>query len=86
MRSILYATSADYVLSGFVATFSYTSGKLPPLLLIKLHLNSFLDQSPKYIRGHSITLAFVVMAWVFMAANVFVSSGVLSARLLTDYS
>lgn len=28
------------------------------------------DQQPKYIRGHSITLAFVAMAWVFMAANV----------------
>ncbi|KAJ3488703.1 hypothetical protein NLI96_g2654 [Meripilus lineatus] len=28
------------------------------------------DQAPKYIRGHSITLAFVAMAWVFMAANV----------------
>lgn len=28
------------------------------------------DQAPKYIRGHSITLAFVVMAWLFMIANV----------------
>ena len=28
------------------------------------------DQAPKYIRGHTITLAFVVMSWVLMAANV----------------
>ncbi|KAH8105967.1 MFS general substrate transporter [Cristinia sonorae] len=28
------------------------------------------DQSPKFIRGHSITLGFVIMAWLFMAANV----------------
>ncbi|KAI0796794.1 MFS general substrate transporter [Abortiporus biennis] len=28
------------------------------------------DQQPEYKRGHSITLAFVAMAWVFMAANV----------------
>ncbi|THH28467.1 hypothetical protein EUX98_g5712, partial [Antrodiella citrinella] len=27
------------------------------------------DQQPHYVRGHSITLAFVVMAWLFMAAN-----------------
>lgn len=28
------------------------------------------DQAPKYIRGHSITLAFVSMAWVLVAINV----------------
>lgn len=28
------------------------------------------DQAPAYKRGHSITLAFVAMAWVFMALNV----------------
>ncbi|KAK7695994.1 hypothetical protein QCA50_000634 [Cerrena zonata] len=28
------------------------------------------DQSPKYIRGHSIVLGFVVMAWVFTFLNV----------------
>ncbi|THH28468.1 hypothetical protein EUX98_g5715 [Antrodiella citrinella] len=30
------------------------------------------DQQPHYVRGHSITLAFVVMAWLFMAANMYV--------------
>ncbi|EIM85641.1 MFS transporter [Stereum hirsutum FP-91666 SS1] len=28
------------------------------------------DQAPAYIRGHSITLAFVVLAWIFVALNV----------------
>lgn len=28
------------------------------------------DEAPKYIRGHSIALAFVIMAWLFIAANV----------------
>ncbi|KAI0080891.1 MFS general substrate transporter [Panus rudis PR-1116 ss-1] len=28
------------------------------------------DQAPDYKRGHTITLAFVVMSWLFMAANV----------------
>ncbi|KAI0080890.1 MFS general substrate transporter [Panus rudis PR-1116 ss-1] len=28
------------------------------------------DQAPEYKRGHTITLAFVAMAWVFMALNV----------------
>jgi len=28
------------------------------------------DQAPKYIRGHSITLAFVIFSWCLIAANV----------------
>jgi len=28
------------------------------------------DQAPKYIRGHTIALAFVCLAWVLVAANV----------------
>ncbi|CAL1700967.1 unnamed protein product [Somion occarium] len=28
------------------------------------------DQAPAYVRGHTITVAFVAMAWVFMALNV----------------
>jgi len=28
------------------------------------------DQSPKYIRGHTIALSFVVLSWVFVACNV----------------
>ncbi|THH19789.1 hypothetical protein EW146_g1463 [Bondarzewia mesenterica] len=28
------------------------------------------DQAPKYIRGHTISLAFVCMAWVMVAANI----------------
>jgi len=40
-------------LSGFVATFAYTS-----------------DQKPKYIRGHTISLCFVVFSWILIACNV----------------
>jgi hypothetical protein len=28
------------------------------------------DQKPKYIRGHTISLCFVILAWVLVAANV----------------
>lgn len=28
------------------------------------------DQAPKYIRGHSIVLAFLILAWILIAANV----------------
>jgi len=28
------------------------------------------DQAPKYIRGHSITLAFTILSWLLIAANV----------------
>ncbi|PFH50852.1 hypothetical protein AMATHDRAFT_192456 [Amanita thiersii Skay4041] len=41
-------------LSGFLATFAYTP----------------VDQAPEYIRGHSIALAFVIFAWIMVAANV----------------
>ncbi|KAI0321820.1 MFS transporter, partial [Amylostereum chailletii] len=29
------------------------------------------DQAPEYVKGHSIVLAFVCMAWLFMCANVY---------------
>jgi hypothetical protein len=29
-----------------------------------------LDQAPRYIRGHSIVLAFQILAWLLIAANV----------------
>lgn len=32
----------------------------------------FTDQAPKYIRGHTIALAFVSAAWVFVALNLYV--------------
>ncbi|XP_006460083.1 hypothetical protein AGABI2DRAFT_66982 [Agaricus bisporus var. bisporus H97] len=31
------------------------------------------DQAPRYLKGHSIVLAFVVLAWLLIAANVYVS-------------
>ncbi len=35
-------------------------------------LNRLLDQAPQYNKGHKIVLAFVILAWVSTAANVYV--------------
>ncbi|EEB92258.1 hypothetical protein MPER_09262 [Moniliophthora perniciosa FA553] len=48
---------------GFVATFAYTQGMIAQLD-IRAH------QAPKYIKGHSIALGFLCLAWVLIAANV----------------
>jgi hypothetical protein len=43
----------------------------------------FEDDAPKYIRGHSITLGFVIISWIFTAANVSVNRLSLLCYLFT---
>ena len=61
---------------GFVATFAYTPGTFDTLMhrCIRRFANNddTVDQAPAYKKGHSIALAFVAVAWVFVALNVYV--------------
>ncbi|KAK7438870.1 hypothetical protein VKT23_017797 [Stygiomarasmius scandens] len=54
---------------GFIATFAYTQGQW---VVIALYANNehILDQAPRYIRGHSLVLAFQILAWLLIAANI----------------
>uniref|UniRef100_A0A0W0FIY0 Putative MFS transporter n=2 Tax=Moniliophthora roreri TaxID=221103 RepID=A0A0W0FIY0_MONRR len=55
---------------GFVATFAYTQGMIAQLDIRSTTSPLTPDQAPKYIKGHSIALAFLCLAWVLIAANV----------------
>lgn len=42
------------------------------------------SQAPTYIRGHSITLAFVAVAWLAILCNVYVAASPHSYNLLSS--
>jgi hypothetical protein len=47
-------------LSYILAALAFLIHRMPP------------DQAPKYVRGHTITLCFVIASWLLVAANVYV--------------
>ena len=57
--------------SGFLATFVYTEGAHSSGPRLSVDAHPPLDQKPKYIKGHTIALTFVALAWVLIAANVY---------------